>query len=352
MNNSLSQTPLILDCTLRDGGYVIDFKFTDEEIGNIVSELSNSGVPYIEVGHGLGLGAYRQHSRGEILSDEQTLEIAHDAISNSLLGMFFIGGMGEAEDIRLASRRGLDFVRIGTNISNYKNAYQYIDVAKNAGLKVFLNFMKSYTVNKFTLLQCAKDVQERGIDAIYVVDSAGGMLPAEVGGYLSLLHENLDCDLGFHGHNNLMLVNANNLAALENGAKFIDTTLMGMGRGAGNSPTESMVYVLKRMGVEIDIDAKAIADCANKYIASKIKGMRPDDIDVVGGYARFHSGFYDKFLRVANEYNVDVRDLIINVSEKDKEDPSEELIYSEAVHLRDKSTRIFSPRSINVRKDK
>jgi len=177
------------------------------------------------------------------------------------------------------------------------------------------------------------------------------MLPSEVGSYTKLLYENISCNIGFHGHNNLMLVNANNISALQNGAKYIDTTLMGIGRGAGNSSTESMVYILKRMGVELDIDAKAIVDCANRYIASKAKDLRNDGIDVVGGYARFHSGFYDKFQNVANEMDVDVRDLIINVSEVDKENPSSDLIYEEAIKLRKKSTVIFSPKSIKIRKE-
>lgn len=343
--------PSILDCTLRDGGYVVDFKFTRDEIKNVVNELADSGIPYIEVGHGLGLGAYRRNSEIAILSDQETLESALESKNNSSIGMFYINGIGEIDDIRLASNMGLDFIRIGTDISNYKNAFKSIDVAKNLGLKVFVNFMKSYTVSKFSLLQYAKQAEERGVDAVYVVDSAGGMLPSEVADYTKLLHENLVCDLGFHGHNNLMLVNANNLSALENGAKYIDTTLMGMGRGAGNSSTESMVYILKRMGVELDVNAKAIVDCADRYIASKIKDIRLDGIEVVGGYARFHSSFYDKFQSVANEMGVDVRDLIINVSEVDKEDPSSELIYQEAVKLRKKSTIIFSPKSVNIRKD-
>lgn len=348
MSDVLPFAPKILDCTLRDGGYVIDFKFTRDEIKNVVTELAASGVPLIEIGHGLGLGAYR-HSSGEgVLSDEDTLKAAVGANGDSLLGMFFINGIGEMDDIRHAADSGLDFIRIGTDISNYEKAFSYIDVAKKAGLKVFLNFMKSYAVSKFTLLQCAKNVDDRGVDAVYIVDSAGGMLPAEVGSYVNLLHENLACDIGFHGHNNLMLVNANNLSALENGAKYVDTTLMGMGRGAGNSSTETMVYILKRMGVDSGIDAKLVVDCANNYIASKVKDMQLDDIEVVGGYARFHSSFYDKFQNIANELDVDVRDLIINVSEIDKESPSNKLIYEEAVKLREKSTVIFSPKSIKV----
>ena len=351
MSNTLPYKPEILDCTLRDGGYVIDFEFTKDEVQHIVTDLSDAGVPYIEIGHGLGLGAFRRVGGSGMLSDEETIKAALDAERNSSLGMFFISGMGEADDIRMASDMGLDFIRIGTNVSNYESALRYVEIAQTSGLKVFLNFMKSYTVSKFALLQCAKKVQKQGVEAVYIVDSAGGMLPSEVGAYVNFLSENLECSVGFHGHNNLMLVNANNLAAFENGAKYVDTTLMGMGRGAGNSSTESMVYILKRMGVDIDINAKAIVDCANKYISGKLRGMQPDSIEVVGGYARFHSGFYDKFLKAANEHDVDVRDLIINVSEQDMEDPSEDLIYSEAAKLRDRSTVIFSPKSINVSKE-
>ena len=62
--------PEILDCTLRDGGYVIDFAFTEDEVKHIVADLSEAGVPYIEIGHGLGLGAYRRVGSGGAAVDD------------------------------------------------------------------------------------------------------------------------------------------------------------------------------------------------------------------------------------------------------------------------------------------
>ena len=102
----LSNSPQILDCTLRDGGYVIDFKFTVEEIKNVVLELSESGIIYIEVGHGLGLGAYRRHGGEGVLCDQDTLKAALEVKNSSMIGMFFIVGIGDLDDIRMASEMG------------------------------------------------------------------------------------------------------------------------------------------------------------------------------------------------------------------------------------------------------
>src|SRR5690606_21278924 len=112
------------------------------------------------------------------------------------------------------------------------------------------------------LVEQAKLMESYGADTVYVVDSAGALLPHEVTEKITALRENLQCNVGFHGHNNLSLAMANTLAAMNAGAKWLDGSIRCLGAGAGNTQTEVLVAVLDRLGVETGIDLYKIMDLA------------------------------------------------------------------------------------------
>lgn len=344
--SNMNKNVKILDCTLRDGTYVANF--SQEEIQIITERLSNAGVEYIEVGHGVGLGYYK--NKEGAMSDEVFISSAKAHIkNNSRLGVFFIPGIGDKDDITKAKELGIDFIRIGTNASDYSKAFPFIEHAKNLGLEVYYNSMKSYILNPFEFAKAAKEVEKVGVDGVYLVDSAGGMFPKETKEYIKLLRENLKCRIGFHGHNNLMLANSNVITSIEHGVDLIDTTLMGLGRGGGNAPTEIVLYIIDKLGVKNPIDNKEILRLTKDLIFQKTAGNYSDayDIDIVSGFAMFHSGFLETFTKIATHHSVDLRDLIIKVSAIEKENPSEELIQKIAKKIQEQKTQIFSPRSIN-----
>lgn len=343
----------LLDCTIRDGSYSVNFQFTKNDITTIVHNLSNANIRYIEVGHGLGLGAYKLKGKEACVNDIETLQVSKEAAANShaKIGVFFIPKIGTFNDIKIAQSEGADFIRIGINSHDYKDALPYISYAKNLGMEVGFNFMKSYLVNPFTLLQYAKDIADAGVDYIYVVDSAGGMLPQDIGERVRLLSENIETKIGFHGHNNLMLANANNIAAIENGAKLIDTTLSGIGRGGGNSSTEVMLFILEKMGINLGINKNLLLDTSKKYIASKIKSENLSDIDIVSGFALCHSSFLDTFQKVSKKLNIDLRDLIIEVSKIEKSDPKHSLIEKIGSKLAKEKQIVFAPMDIRRKLD-
>ena len=111
----------ILENTIRDGSYVVDFQFSIEQSNSIVSGLANLGFEFIEIGHGLGLGANRHPS---ISSAKETDAVyitgAKKVAGNSKIGTFFIPGIGELDDIRYAKDCGIDFIRIGANVNQYR----------------------------------------------------------------------------------------------------------------------------------------------------------------------------------------------------------------------------------------
>lgn len=311
----------ILDCTLRDGSYVIDNQFTADDTYLITTGLARAGFSLIEVGHGTGLGSYRRSKYEQAATDLAYIEAAKIALNGykSKIGMFFIPGIGTMEDLELAAKAGLNFIRIGTDVTDIEKARPFIERAKEFGMLTCSNLMKSYAVTPKEFAVLAKKADEFGADVISIVDSAGGMFPEEVQQYVTNLKEVTHKKIGFHGHNNLHLAIANTLAAVEAGAEIIDSTLQGMGRSAGNTQTEIIVLALEKKGYSTGIDAFRTMNLGEKVVKSMMnRAQGIDDISVISGIAQFHSSFLKVIEDAATKYDVDVRELIMRVSEKNR----------------------------------
>jgi len=172
----------ILENTLRDGSYPINFQFDRKQTGDITRGLASLGFDYIEVGHGLGLGAWNNPKIGLAKENDVTyIQAAKKAAPNAKITVFFIPGIGTEEDIDKAVETGISFLRIGTNIDTYNKAKYYAEYAKKKGLMVAVNLMKSYSVKSYEFTKIAIEIDKWQVaDLIYLVDSAGCMLPNEV----------------------------------------------------------------------------------------------------------------------------------------------------------------------------
>ena len=146
-----------------------------------------------------------------------------------------------------AKELGIDFIRIGINIDNFKGTLPYIEYAKSLGLFTAINLMKSYAVKSYEFTKIVKEIDAWQLaNVIYLVDSAGCMLLEEVHTYVDRTKQHITTPLGFHGHNNLTLAVAITLEAMKAGATYLDTCVRGMGRSAGNAQTEVMVFLLQQ----------------------------------------------------------------------------------------------------------
>jgi isopropylmalate/homocitrate/citramalate synthase len=182
--------------------------------------------------------------------------------------------------------------------------------------------MKSYTVAPKEYARNLKDVKDL-IDIVYVVDSAGCMFPEEVKAYVSSVREEMgDIKIGFHGHNNLCLVTANALAAIECGANVIDTTLGGIGRSGGNLPTEVLLAIMIRKGLLQDenilLETLRVTRDFKNYLTSKGVHYSIKEEDTLFGYAAFHSSFEGMVKEFSEREGVDFNRMIIEVSKINK----------------------------------
>ena len=313
--------------TLRDGSYNLGFKINEKKTRRVTSALDKAGFSIIEVGHGLGSGAYRKFNDNNEL-DEKLLCAAVEAREKAKISIFFIPGIGNKHDIKLASEIGVDLIRIGVNIDEYQKTRNYIEYAKELGMNVAVNGMKSYAVKEYEFSKIVTEIDSWGLaDMLYLVDSAGCMTPDEVKRYITAAVNSVSISIGFHGHNNLSLAAINSIAAVQAGASYIDTCIRGMGRSAGNAQTEITVILLQKMGLCKNFDIYELYQIANQIIEPMMKRTQGlNDIEIHTGLSKFHSSFTPIIKKYSEKYNISFMHLMKEVSDVNCLNPNSNLI--------------------------
>jgi 4-hydroxy 2-oxovalerate aldolase len=333
--------PKILECTLRDGAYVVDFKFTRQDAFKIAERLDALGFPLIEVGHGLGLGASEKGLGHAAATDLEYMQSAQEAVKKAKWGMFCIPGIASLDDVGLAASNGMGFIRIGTEANEVEKGKPYIEHALRLGMEVYCNLMKSYVLSHKDFARQVAKCFEYGASVVYLVDSAGGMLPKEIVDYYGAISDlRPNSSLGFHGHNNLGLAVANSLLCSELGFDIIDTSLQGLGRSAGNTPSSQFISALIRSGFDVCYDVVDVMQSGEELTRHLIKKQGYDTLDMTAGLALFHSGHLEKVLMTAELHQVDPRRLIIELCRLDKINASVEHLEMAAKEVKQKHPRI------------
>ncbi|MBL6935347.1 MAG: 4-hydroxy-2-oxovalerate aldolase [Alphaproteobacteria bacterium] len=326
----------IMEVTLRDGSYAINFQFTAGDTALISAALEEVGFGLIEVGHGVGIGASKAGHGEAAESDETYMKATADALSSAKWGMFCIPGIADLDHIHMAHDYGMDFIRVGTNITEVETSKPFIEQAKKFGMTVCANFMKSYACSPSEVADIAAQSASYGADVVYLVDSAGGMLTEDVSAYVEAMCQKSNVRIGFHGHDNLGLSVANALAAIDAGATVIDTSLQGFGRSSGNTPTERFLSVLARRGIDLGMDPVKVMDIGEKYILPLVSSKGIGSLDVVCGLAQFHSSYMDVIREFSSRHQIDPRHLIIEVCKHDKINVDRDMVDKLARNLREK----------------
>lgn len=326
--NTPAHATEILEVTLRDGSYLVDFQFTAEDTALVTSALDSAGFRWIEIGHGLGLNASAMGKGVAAATDEEYMQAAADAVQQARWGMFFIPGIGRAEDLHLAARYGMGFLRVGANAADVEKTRPFIELAKELGMIVSYNAMKSYAVSPQEFGRCCELTSKWGADIVCLVDSAGGMYPEDVANYLKAAKDSCSARLGFHGHDNLALAMANTIQAIESGATLVDSSLQGIGRSAGNTITEVLVAVMNHRGLLPEMNLKTVTDIGQALIQPTLRRRGMDPMAVIGGAARFHSSFTPKLQAYADKYALDIRDLVVRLCEINQNDAPDDLLES------------------------
>lgn len=328
---------LIMDCTLRDGANVLGKGFDAQLTKMMIEGLIGAGITIIEMGNCLGLGAYEADGSIAPCTDVEYLELIQPYLPQAEIGMFMGYKNSTQENIDLAARYGLKFLRIGANAGDGAGACEGIRRVKAAGLKCRYSLMKAYILPPEELAQEANMLASCGLDEITIMDSAGTMLPHQVTAYAKALTAALDIPVAFHGHNNLGLSVANALAAAEGGATVFDSGLLGMARSAGNCATELLAAAFQRNGHMQEVDLYKLLDFLDAQLIPAMEqrgyhtAVKP--YDLILGLSGCHSSFTQRFQAIAEECHVPLYPLVVEVSKLDQKAPSEKLIRQVAATL-------------------
>lgn len=320
----------IFDCTLRDGANVVGNGFSPELTKSMIENLLDCGILDIELGNAKGIGSYEKGALAP-MSDEKYMELAAPYTEKGRLGMFMLAAQSDEEKLKKAKGYGLSFVRVGAAAGDGEKAVQAVKAVKAAGLVCRYSMMKAYVSTPEELAKEAKMLADAGVDIITIMDSAGYMYPEDAATYVKALKSEVAIPVGFHGHSNLGLSQANTLAAVEAGADEIDSGLLGMARSAGNCATELAVATLGKKGLLENIDLyKLLAYLDNELIPAMEEydyhpAVSPEAL--VLGLSGCHSQFLNTFRQVAEEEGVELYRLIAAVSAVDKKKPSVELMH-------------------------
>ena len=248
----------LLDCTLRDGGYVNDWKFGYNNLINIFERSTQAGCDIVEVGF-LDDRRPFDHDRSIMPNTDCVKKIWGNVttIPPKVVGMIDFGTCS-IENVTLCEQSFLDGIRVIFKECNMHAAMKYCKEIKELGYLVFVQLVSITSYTKDKLQEIIKLVNSVKPYAVSIVDTYGLLYPKDVLYYYNILDKYIDkeINIGFHGHNNLQLAYANAISFLEKETEhniIIDGTLYGMGKKAGNAPIELLA---KYLNEQFDKDYK------------------------------------------------------------------------------------------------
>ena len=256
----------ILDSTLRDGSHALAHQYTAEQVKQVVQGLDEAGLEIIEVSHGDGLGGSTINYGFSKQSEMELLKAASSVIKRAKLAVLLLPGIGTKEDLKMAADFGAKVAQIATHVTEADIAEQHIGLAKKMGMKVISMLMMSHMGSPEKIAEQGKLAESYGADVVLVTDSAGALMPQTARERIAALKSAVKIDIGFHGHNNLSLAVANTVAAIEEGARWLDACTCGLGAGSGNTPTEVISAVLDKLDYDTGIDLWKIMDVAEDIV--------------------------------------------------------------------------------------
>ena len=325
---------LLTEVALRDGSHAVRHQFTVEQVTTVAKALDEANVPYIEVSHGDGLGGSSLQYGLSLTNEMELIEAAASAVEQAKIAVLLIPGIGTMPQLKEAAQLGAKMARIATHVTEADVSHQHIALAKELGMETVGFLMMSHMAPPNKLLEQAKLMESYGADTVYVVDSAGALLPHQVRDRIRLLKENLSVNIGFHAHNNLSLAMANTLVAIEEGATRIDGSIRCLGAGAGKTQTEVAVAVLDKLNIRTGIDVYKMMDIAEELVAPILE--KPQEItrdSLVLGYAGVYSSFLLHAQRAAQHFGIDSRSILVELGKRQVVGGQEDMIMDVAAEL-------------------
>ena len=241
----------VLDATLRDGGLVNNFNFSDEFVNALYRANVKAGVDYMEFGYKASKELFDVNKFGKwkFCDEADIRSIVGDNNSDMKIAvMADVGRCDYKNDIIPKKDSVIDMIRVAAYVHQMPAAIEMIEDAKAKGYEVTCNIMAISNAKESDIDQALEMVAKSSVDYIYIVDSYGSLYPEQIRDIADKYMEVADKygkGIGMHAHNNQQLAFANTIEATARGVSLLDATMMSMGRGAGNCAMELLISFLK-----------------------------------------------------------------------------------------------------------
>lgn len=239
----------VLDCTVRDGGLINDHYFDDKFVREVYKAVSAAGVDYMEIGYRCSKSIMSPDKFGKWkFCDEDEIKRAIEGIEpKTKLSVMVDVGRVEKEDILPCKDSVVDMIRVATYAKDTDKAIDLANQAADKGYETTINIMAISKALDNELDEALEQIErETKVLAVYIVDSFGSLYSENiqylVGKYKHFLKSK---EVGIHAHNNQQLGYANTIQGIIEGCNFVDGTIYGIGRAAGNCPLELLLGFLK-----------------------------------------------------------------------------------------------------------
>lgn len=241
----------VLDATIRDGGLCNNFHFSDEFVRELYHTNIKSGIDYMEFGYKASKSMFSTEEFGKWkFCEEEDLRaiVGDNPFDLKIAVMADVGRCDYKTDFLPKSESVIDMVRVACYIHQLPAAIDMIEHFHALGYETSCNIMAISQASQDQLNQALEMLSATNVDVIYLVDSYGSLYPENASElakvYINAV-ENTDKKIGFHAHNNQNVAFANTIDVLSYGVSYLDATVQGMGRGAGNCSMELLLGFLK-----------------------------------------------------------------------------------------------------------
>ncbi len=238
----------LLDCTFRDGGYYNNWNFDKKIIPKYLNDINKIGINYVELGFRnpdktnlMGENAYTTDTylnKFKIPKDIQVVVMvnASDLFINKKDPLYNCKKL-----FPNPNRSKVRFVRLACHLHEIFLLKKVIKWLKKNNFMIFINLMQISEIKDSNIKKVCLFLNKTNADILYLADSLGSLTPKKISYLVNLVKKYYKFEIGFHAHNNLKLALKNAIAANNSGAKWIDSTIKGMGRGPGNLLTEDII---------------------------------------------------------------------------------------------------------------
>lgn len=255
---SVREDVQILDATLRDGGLVNNFAFTDEFVKALYVMNVAAGVDYMEMGYRASKQQFCEDEYGKwkFASDDDIYSIVGDNQTDLKLSLMAdVGRCDYKTDIAPCSDSPVDMIRVATYMHQIPEAIDMILDADKKGYETTCNIMAISSVQESDVQYALDELAKTPVKAVYIVDSYGALYPIQMRRITELYLNTMEKYgklVGIHAHNNQQCAFANTIESMSVGASMLDATVCGMGRGAGNCTIEGLIGFLKNPKYKLD----------------------------------------------------------------------------------------------------